>query len=76
MGFIGTPPGLAGEDQATREKFLKILQRSQRMLRLVSDQLSPYQKLNAAILFPRQRKTSLTQAVERVRVTASHQIWR
>ena len=41
LGFVETLQGPAGEDNATRKKFLAILQQqSERMIRLVADQLS------------------------------------
>ncbi len=41
LGFVETLQGPAGEDKATRKKFLAILQQqSERMIRLVADQLS------------------------------------
>ena len=74
MGFVETLQGPAGEDQATREKFLKILlQQSQRMLRLVSDQLS-LAKIERSDFVSKTAQASLTQAVERVRVALDHQI--
>ena len=74
MGFVETLQGPAGEDQATREKFLKILlQQSQRMLRLVSDQLS-LSKIERSDFVSPTAQANLTQAVERVRVALDHQI--
>ena len=74
MGFVETLQGQAGDDPATREKFLKILQQqSQRMLRLVSDQLS-LAKIERSDFVPKTAKASLTQAVERVRTALDHQI--
>ena len=62
------------KDQATREKFLKILlQQSQRMLRLVSDQLS-LSKIERSDFVSPTAQANLTQAVERVRVALDHQI--
>ena len=74
MGFVETLQGPAGDDQATREKFLKILlQQSQRMLRLVSDQLS-LSKIERSDFVSQSAQASLSQAAERVRAALDHQI--
>ena len=74
MGFVETLQGPAGDDQATREKFLKILlQQSQRMLRLVSDQLS-LSKIERSDFVSQTAQASLSQAAERVRAALDHQI--
>ena len=74
MGFVETLQGPAGEDPATRQKFLSILlQQSQRMLRLVSDQLS-LSKIECSDFVPETAKANLTQAVERVQTALQHQL--
>lgn len=74
MGFVETLQGPAGQDEATREKFLKILlQQSQRMLRLVADQLS-LSKIERSDFVPDTTQASLTQAVERVQTALDHQV--
>lgn len=74
MGFVETLQGPAGSDSDTRAKFLKILlQQSQRMLRLVSDQLS-LSRIERSDFVSETAQASLTQAVERVQTALEHQI--
>ena len=74
MGFVETLQGPAGDDPATRQKFLTILlQQSQRMLRLVADQLS-LSKIERSDVISSTEQASLTQAVERVETALQHQL--
>ena len=72
MGFVETLQGPTGEDQVTREKFLKILlQQSQRMPN-ISDQLS-LSKIEQRFCFP-DSASQLNSGRRTCAVALDHQI--